>query len=149
MGAWDSGPFDNDDATDFVRSLLDSVPEHQRAGVIRAALLAAVENNGDCLDLDVGAPAVAAAALIASRLPGSEDFMPSHYGPQATLPGFPPDLAQLAIRAIDRVLADESELQALWAEDMRAARPWHSSIDRLRSVLAGPDIRSPLFEAGP
>lgn len=148
MGAWDSGPFDNDDAADFACSV-DSVPEHERVGVIRAALLAAVENNDGYLDLDVGAPAVAAAALIASRMPGGEGFIPSHYGPQALLPGFPPDLAQLAIRAVDRVLADKSELQSLWAEDMRADRPWHSSMKRLRSVLAGPDNRTPLFEAGP
>jgi hypothetical protein len=148
MGAWDSGPFDNDDAADFAYSL-DSVPEHERVGVIRAALLAAVENDGAYLGLDVGAPAAAAAALIASRMPGGGEFVPSHYGPQALLPDIPPDLAQLAIRAVDRVLADESELQALWAEDMRAARPWHSSMNRLRSVLAGPDIRTPLFEAVP
>lgn len=144
MGTWDAGPFDNDDAADFT-SDLDSAPDHERAAMIRAALLAAAEND-DYLDLDIGAPAVAAAALLASHLPGGEEFTHSHYGPQTPIPNLPPDLVPLAINALDRILADGSELQALWAEDMRAERPWHSSMHRLRQVLAGPGARIPLSE---
>jgi hypothetical protein len=44
MGTWDAGPFDNDDAADFIGDL-DSAPENERAAMILSALLAAAEND--------------------------------------------------------------------------------------------------------
>ena len=146
MGTWGYGPFDNDDATDFA-VCLDAASEHERVALIRAALMAATDNQ-QYLDLDDGAPAVAAAALVASRLPGGEEFAPDHYGPTGPIPDLPSDFVPLAIKAVDRVLASASELQSLWAEDTRAERPWHSSVLRLRSALAGPDSGTPTSEDG-
>ncbi|GAA1994122.1 DUF4259 domain-containing protein [Catenulispora subtropica] len=111
MGTWDAGPYDNDSAADFANDL-DDAPEHQRVAMVRAALTAAVENDG-YLDLDEGAPAVAAAALVAYRLPGGEHFAPNGYGPEAPVPDLPPDLVPLAISAVERVLGEDSELAAL------------------------------------
>lgn len=147
MGTWDAGPFDNDDAADFVNDL-DDAPEHQRVAMIRAALTAAIEND-DYLDLGEGAPAVAAAALVAYRLPGGEQFASKSYGPEAPIPELPPDLVPLAISAVERVLGGDSELAALWSEDMRAQRPWHTSMHQLKSVLliAATDGMDPLFGA--
>src|SRR5437016_2924361 len=139
LGTWDAGPFDNDSAADFANGL-DDAPEHERAARIRTALTAAARND-TYLDLDEGAPAVAAAALVASRLPGGEQFAPNGYGPAAPLPDLPADLVLLAISAVDRVLAADSELASLWSQDVRAQRPWHTSMLRLKFVLlnATPD----------
>lgn len=149
MGTWDAGPFDNDSAADFANDL-DDASEHQRVAMIRAALTAAVE-NGDYLDLDEGAPAVAAAALVAYRLPGGEQFAPNGYGPETPVPDLPPDLVPLAVSAVERVLGEDSELAALWSEDMRAQRPWHTSMHQLKSVLlsGATNGMDPLFEAAP
>lgn len=111
MGTWDAGLFGNDSAADFFNDL-DDAPEHQRAGMIRAALTAAVGNDA-YLDLDEGAPAVAAAALVAHRLRGGEQFAPNGYGPEAPVSDLPPDLIPLAISAVERVLGPDSELAAL------------------------------------
>ena len=149
MGAWDAGPFDNDSAADFADDL-DDAPEHERVAMIRTALATAAGND-TYLDLDEGAPAVAAAALVASRLPGGEQFAPNGYGPETPVPDLPTNLVPLAISAVDRVLAANSELAALWSEDMRAQRPWHTSMQQLKSVLlnanAPTEGMDPLFEA--
>lgn len=149
MGTWDAGPFGNDSAADFADELEDT-PEHERVALIRAVLTAAVEND-TYLDFDEGASAVAAAVLVAHRLPRGEQFAPDGYGPAVTIPVLPADLLQLAIRAVERVLATNSELASLWSEDMRAERPWHTSMQQLKSVLlnATTDGIDPLFEAAP
>lgn len=149
MGTWDAGPYDNDDAADFTNDL-DDASESQRVAMIRTALATAVDNDA-YLDLSEGAPAVAAAALVAFRLPGGEQFAPNTYGLRAPIPELPPDLIPLAIRAVERVLGENSELAALWSEDMRAHRPWHTSMQQLKSVLLSgtTDGMDPLFEAAP
>lgn len=149
MGTWDAGPFDNDSAADFADDL-DSAPEHARIALIRDALTAAVGND-TYLDLDEGAPAVAAAALVACRLPGGEQFAPNGYGPKAPVPTLPLALVPLAISAVDRVLAADSELASLWSEDIRAQKPWHTSMLQLKSVLlnATADGMDPLVEVAP
>ena len=149
MGTWDAGPFDNDSAADFANDI-DDAPEDQRVAVIRAELLAAVENDA-YLDLDEGAPAVAAAALVAHRLPGGAQFTPNGYGHEVPIPDLPPSFVPLAISAVERVLGDRSELAALWSEDMRAQRQWHTSMQQLKSVLlnAITDGMNPLFEVAP
>lgn len=149
LGTWDAGPFDNDSAADFANDL-DDTPEHERTALIRTVLTAAVENDS-YLDLDEGAPAIAAAALVACRLPGGEQFAPNGSGPEAPIPKLAPDLVPLAIDAVDRVLAANSELAELWSEDMRAHRPWHTSTLQLKSVLLNATTTGmdPLFEAAP
>ena len=149
MGTWDAGPFDNDDAADFANDL-DGAPEDQRAAMIREALTAAIDNDG-YLDLDEGAPAVAAAALVTCPLPGGERFAPNCYGPEAPIPDLPPDLVSLAISAVDRVLGSDSELAALWAEDLGEQRPWHTMMRQMKAVLlaATTEAMDPLFEAAP
>ena len=143
------GPFDNDDAADFANELDDS-PEHERLALIRAVLTTTAEND-TYLDYDDGAPAGAAAALVACRLPGGEQFAPNGYGAEAPAPDALLDLVPLAISAIDRVLAANSELASLWSEDTRAQRPWHTSMLQLKSVLlkAANDGMDPLYEQAP
>ncbi|WP_338485155.1 DUF4259 domain-containing protein [Streptomyces sp. SCSIO 75703] len=129
MGTWDSGPFDNDTAADFCGGL-DDVAAEEREGVIRAAL-ASVTGTEGYLDAEEAEVAVAAAALVAAQCPGG-DPVRSAYAPEEPLP----DLTGLrgpALRAVDRVVTEPSELLELWEES--GAGPWHAVIRRLRSTL--------------
>src|SRR5687768_3899739 len=65
VGAWDSGPFDNDDAADFAAELDDADP-NQRILLLRAALQAAVDSDGEDAEDETFPRAVAAAAVIAA-----------------------------------------------------------------------------------
>ncbi|MFC0540866.1 DUF4259 domain-containing protein [Kutzneria chonburiensis] len=112
MGAWGAGPFDNDDAADFVGDI-GRLGEADRREALRAALTAAVAEEG-YLDADIGSVAVAAAALVAS----------GEY-----------DLGELVEQALDRVLEDDSELAQLWAEH-GDANPWPTEIARLRQAVS-------------
>ncbi|MFD5813707.1 DUF4259 domain-containing protein [Streptomyces sp. NPDC127038] len=131
MGTWDIGPFENDTAADFANDL-DDAAEGAREALIRKVLMCAADNR-DYLEVPDAEEAVAAAALIAARCPGGEPVGP-HYGPHAPVPSLPPDLSRLAVEALDRVLADESELSELWGEAEDGSR-WRHSICRLRQVL--------------
>ena len=132
MGAWGTGPFDNDEAADFAGGL-DDLSEDKRADAVREALTRAVE-EADYLDGDDAAVAVAAAALVAAQCPGGDE-VDSVYGPKESLPQLPDDLRSLAAVALDRVLADDSELKELW-EEAESVEQWHEEIARLHQVLA-------------
>jgi hypothetical protein len=131
MGAWGTGPFDNDGAADFAGGL-DDLSEDKRADAVREALTRAVE-EADYLDGDDAAVAVAAAALVAAQCPGGDE-VDSVYGPKESLPQLPDDLRSLAAVALDRVLADDSELKDLW-EEAGDEDQWHEDIARLHQVL--------------
>ena len=111
MGAWGSGPFDNDDAMDFVGGLADA------PGADLVVLLGeALKLPQDYVESPEGSNAVAAAALIAARRgynadnPTVADLLQTH--------PFDPDeeLRSSAVAALVRVAGDESELMELWDE---------------------------------
>ncbi|MFJ5553031.1 DUF4259 domain-containing protein [Streptomyces sp. NPDC093225] len=129
MGTWDIGPFDNDTAADF-GGTLDRAHPDRRACLVREALLCAASTT-EYLDADIGAEAVAAAALVAAQC-GGEPADP-HYGPAEPLPDLTA-LRTLAVRALDRVLAEPSELLVLW--EASGDRPWETGLARLRTTLA-------------
>lgn len=135
MGAWAEGPFDNDTAADWCGDLDDAVPS-ARAALVRAALVAAADNEA-YLDHDDAAPAIAAAAIVAAGLPGGAAII-SAYAPNFVLAGerieFAADLPQLAIRALDRILGNDSEWRQLWSAGGAEDFP---EIDQLRAVLSG------------
>lgn len=114
MGTWDTGPFDNDAAADFGGNL-DDLPQDQRAAAIRAALSKAA-NCDNYLAEPIGAHAIAAAALVARELADGAHFVSPAYGPQQPLPPLPPELKALAIAAIDRTMAADSELAEDWGD---------------------------------
>lgn len=133
MGTWDIGHFDSDMAADFAGDL-DDAPSGKREGLIRDALAAVVRTEPqEYLDGDDGVVAVAAAALVAAQCPGGEP-VDSAYGPDEPLPPLTPDLRPLAVRALDRVAAERSELPELWA-DAGAGELWQAGVVRLRAVL--------------
>ncbi|MGY4644911.1 DUF4259 domain-containing protein [Cellulomonas sp. URHB0016] len=116
MGAWGSGIFDNDTAADWAGGL-DDAEAADRPALVRTALLAAVEADDD-LDLDDASVALAAAAVVAAGLPDGPDVN-HNYGPDVeTLVGLrlDPGEVDLALRAVDRVVAEGSEWRELWEE---------------------------------
>jgi Domain of unknown function (DUF4259) len=117
MGAWDIGPFDNDGAADWAGELDDAEPE-QRPALVRAALAEAADEV-DYLRVEVAEVAVAAAAVLAATRPGGPVFE-SGFAPKLLFVDEPLDLSDdlvpLALRALDRVVADESEWRELWEE---------------------------------
>ncbi|MFF2660668.1 DUF4259 domain-containing protein [Kitasatospora sp. NPDC058032] len=146
MGTWDIGHFDNDTAADF-SGTLDETPLAEREAVVRRVLTLAADTGAeDYLDCDEAVEAVAAAALVASQCPGGEPVTTS-YGPDEPLPVFPTDLRPLAAEALDRVLAEESELAELW-DETEEGPAWRRTVKDLRAVLRPePEpVREALFE---
>ncbi len=113
MGAWATGPFDNDDAAAWAGELDDAEPV-DRPYMIRAALVEAADEK-DYLAVSVAEIAVAAAAVLAASQPGGPEFESSfapdflQLGGVDGVDGAPDDLVPLALRALDRVVADDSE----------------------------------------
>jgi hypothetical protein len=118
MGTWDVGPFDNDTAADWCGDL-DDAASGQRPTIVRSALTTVLDNGDDYLDSDVAVEAIAAAALVASQLPGGTKIT-SAYAPDFLLEGgsleLVDDVPALAVRALDRIVGDNSEWHELWEE---------------------------------
>lgn len=137
MGAWDVGPFDNDDAADWCGDLHDAAP-HERTGLIRDTLRAVVGTGDDYLERDQASAAIAAAAIAAAWLPGGAPI-DSPYAPDFLIEGgtveITPDIPPLALRALDRIVGDDSEWRELW-EDSPACYPQAlASLDPIRAAL--------------
>jgi hypothetical protein len=117
VGVWDSGPFDNDIAADWCATF-DEADDATRIEMIEESLTAAADETG-YLNGDLAYEAIAAAAVVASQLPGGPPVA-SAYGPDFLTEGgtlaIPPQLPALARRALDRVIADDSEWRELWDE---------------------------------
>ncbi|MER7849593.1 DUF4259 domain-containing protein [Kitasatospora sp. NPDC096077] len=132
MGTWDIGHFDNDTAADFAGELDEAAPG-ERVELVRAALERAARGP-EYLDGDEGVAAVAAAALVAAQCPGGP-AVTTAYGPDEPIPALPAGLRPLAVAALDRVVAEESESAELW-EESGSGPAWRQGIRALREVLA-------------
>ncbi len=130
MGAWGFGPFDNDDAADWVYELegSDSDDVLQRA-------LAATSGSG-YLDSQEGTTAVAAAEVVAASLGQPAPDLPDGVRAWVATNGgaVRPELAAAARSAIGRVRGEESELRELWAESDDGAA-WEARLRDLESRL--------------
>ncbi|MFE5326086.1 DUF4259 domain-containing protein [Embleya sp. NPDC056575] len=131
MGTWDIGPFDNDMGADFADTL-DEAPAADREGIIRNALTTAIATHG-YLDAFEGTEAVAAAALIAAQCPAGVPIDSCH-GPQGSVPPLSFDLRALAVEALGRVLATDSEVADLWDETGDGPR-WRRGITHTRRII--------------
>ncbi|MEV0903074.1 DUF4259 domain-containing protein [Actinoplanes sp. NPDC049802] len=134
MGAWDFGPFDNDDAADWSGDLHETLPA-KRAAFIRETLEEVLHEN-EYLEIDAGCQAIAAAAVIASALPGGTPLA-APYAPDFLTEGgeldLPDDLPALALRALDRVAGDDSEWAEVWEDGLPKAL---AALQPIREVLA-------------
>ena len=111
MGAWGTGSFENDDASDWVGKLGTITPEDLTKVLVQAAedpayleapAASAAVAAGEVVAALNGSPAEGAPAAIA-------DWAKKH--PEA----FTPELKALAMRTLDRVRKN-SELKDLWME---------------------------------
>ena len=128
MGTWGTGAFDDDAAADWA----DELHGGADLEVVRSALGIA---ETDYLEAPEGAVAIAAAEVVAAMLlPAASDlpadveaWVAEHRGEAGR------EDALLALAAVDRVLADGSELKELWAES--SDRSWSLAVDALRRRL--------------
>lgn len=131
MGAWDVGFFENDDAMDWLALL-----EEEGASAIEAAFAAALDGPPEYLERDVGASALAAAAVVAalrgrpgSGLPREAGVWVATHAGAATA-----QVAERARRALDRAADPErSEVAELWRDSGDDA--WLRAVADLRSRL--------------
>ncbi|WP_033341592.1 DUF4259 domain-containing protein [Catenuloplanes japonicus] len=137
MGTWDFGPLDNDTAADWCGDLREA-PAARRLELIRTALTAAADHDAAAyLDDTIGDRAVAAAAVLAAQLPGGPP-LDSAYGPafltDGVSTGLPADLPALAIRALDRVDGDNSEIRENWEDGypkvLERRSPFRTALER-------------------
>ena len=129
MGTWGSGSFENDEASDFAYEF-----ERDGLSALDAALSVA---RADDLDAPRGQRAIAAAELVAAAM-----GRPGELPPEIDINANPfvariaeglADLRVMAIAAVDRVLAEKSELKDLWEEGDSAE--WLAAVDDLRRRL--------------
>jgi uncharacterized protein DUF4259 len=137
VGTWGSGPFDDDTAADWAGDLNEASPE-DRPGIVLDTLRAVIDES-DYIESEVGVQAIAAAAIVAMHRPGGEQFE-SVYAPDFIEAGerlnLAPDIAPLALQALERVAGDESEWSELWQEAPDGPADALAMVERLREVLA-------------
>ncbi|MFI5930614.1 DUF4259 domain-containing protein [Actinoplanes sp. NPDC051494] len=137
MGTWDSGAFDNDSAADWCGALHDMDPA-ERVGAVRRTFTAVADHDGEYLDSDLSCDAIAAAAVVASQLPGGTPLT-TPYAPTFLIEGgtleVPADIAPLALRALDRVAGPDSEWRELWEESPDGYRAALAEIAVIRGIL--------------
>jgi hypothetical protein len=111
MGAWGSGPFENDDAADWRYLFVDGGGPGVVADALRAVLGAGAP------ELTAASNAVAAAAVVDAGLGAAGVELPDDVRGwvAAVDPSAWPPLAPEAVHALDRVLTT-SELRELWDE---------------------------------
>jgi hypothetical protein len=118
LGAWGSGPFENDGALDFVGWVQDT-ERGERPDFFRGTFETVIDNGDQFLDIDDASFAVAAAAIVASELTGGR-FAEEVDAPDAVRAAgvldVPADLPLLALRALDYVAGEKSELRGVWEE---------------------------------
>ena len=129
MAAWDKGPFDNDAAADWTGEFGEA-SEQARMEMLEEALRAAADET-DYLDTDTAFEAIAAAAVIAARMPGGPP-VDSELVIEVELP---PGLPDLALRALDRIVDEDSGWRDRWdeAEQLDEAV---AVLDPIRDALA-------------
>jgi hypothetical protein len=110
VGTWDKGPFDNDAAADWSGEFGEA-SDQARVEMLEEALRAAAD-EADYLDADTAYEAIAAAAVVAAKLPGG----PAVDAELVLEVDLPPDLPDLALRALDRIVDADSGWRDRWDE---------------------------------
>ncbi|TCM60693.1 uncharacterized protein DUF4259 [Acinetobacter calcoaceticus] len=136
MGAWSHEPFGNDTACDWAYELEES----QDFAVIEAAFDELLQADDEYVDADIGSIAHAAAEVLAKALgQGTQtdaytekvDQWLARINQQV-----PPALVQKAIKALNLLRAEESELNELWGETDEHDL-WIENIEALKDVFNG------------
>jgi Domain of unknown function (DUF4259) len=131
MGAWDFGPFDNDDALDWVWDLEESVD----TSVLAEAFERVTEIGDEYLEAPECSEAIAAAEVVAAlrrrplaKLPdGVKDWVEAHRDLDVQ------GLVPTALKVLERIRT-KSELKELWDEG-KGSPEWYATLDDLEERL--------------
>ena len=133
MGAWGVLAFDNDQANDWAYDLED----RDDLSLVEEAF-EAVGNIDGYLDSGEACNALAACEVVAriNGKPGYKNAYTKNVDEWVAARSLElsPELLARANGAIDRILADDSELKELWAETDTYAR-WMESVEDLRQRM--------------
>ena len=132
MGTWGMGTFENDDAADWVHEL--------QASDDGAALQTALEGHAvreDYLEAPDGVHILCAGEIIAALLgqpapdlpTAAGDWVQEHESLDVS------SLVPIAIKKIERVLDNGSELRELWQENEIDYSTWHENVLALKAKL--------------
>ncbi len=134
MGAWDSDPFGNDSALDWVGEL----EAFDDLSFIEATLEYVLDRGPEYIESDDAEEAIAAADTLA-RLKGRFYVRNPYTEPLdewvVANPIIPPQtLVDSALRVLDRILTPPSELLELW-EDSADFETWRDHLEQLKERL--------------
>lgn len=132
MGAWGTGIFENDDASDWVYTLA----EEEGIDALRPTLMAAADLFGiteEILEEPAGSEALAAAEVVAALLGKPSINLPDEVSEWVQGKEFCPELAFVALKAVKVVLTN-SELKELW-EESDEFNAWISVVNNLKERL--------------
>ena len=131
MGAWGHGPFENDDAGDWVWELAES----EDFSLVQAALETVTRPGNDFLEAPDCSIAVAAAAVVAASLGRPDPSLPEEASAWVAEHGAPPKpLVALAKKAL-AAIKSKSELRDLW-EETETFDDWVRSLVVIEGRLA-------------
>lgn len=133
MGAWGTGPFENDDAGDWSFEL-DEGGLHYIRDTLETITTAQPD---DYLEAPYCSNAIAAAEVVAAmRGSGLKDLPEEVTSWLESKPKAPPDLITLAREAVSRIISD-SELKDVWDEALpEDAALWKESVEDLLKRLS-------------
>ena len=132
-GGWDVGPFDNDDALDWVWELSES----SDLSVVEEALQSAISTSG-YLEAPTGSIAVAAAEVVAALKGKPRAQLPDEVTSWVASHQLEVDdqLVKAARQAIVHVKNSESsELAQLWSDSDELLNQWHKDLADLAQRL--------------
>lgn len=132
-GAWDTGPFANDDALDWVWELSES----NDLSVIETALNSAANSSGS-LEAPTASMAIAAAEVVAALRGNPRSDLPDEVTEwvQAHNVAVGDDLLKIARKAIENTKKkDSSELAQLWLDSEELMGAWLEDLDDLLKRL--------------
>jgi len=136
MGTWAVDAFGNDYAQDWAQDL----HETSNMDAVEDTLNTALDEAAGELDAPFAAEALVAIEVLA-RLQGkggkrSDDSALVDEWVEARKARAKPraDLAEKAVRVLDRILSEHSELRALW-QDSEHYEAWRASVEDLRARL--------------
>lgn len=117
MGAWGTGPFENDDALDLVGEINDSEPD--AVGELLTDILDVPDPDEEMDEVD-GTEAYAVAALLAAKLERLEVTSPDVLDAVSKIPTeVVGALLPNARTMLTRILGENSEFAELWIESGR------------------------------
>lgn len=137
MGTWATGPFGNDFAQDWAEDLHESNDLYFIGDTLDNVLS---PDNGDYLEAPFGAEGLAAVETLL-RLEGrggaqDDDSAPIDAWVEVVKGKYKsrPDLLEKAVRVLDLVLSERSELRELW-QDGEHFDAWRATVDEQKARL--------------